>query len=103
MCRKNVNSQPKPSAPPAPSQISTTRYQIQPHEGISYQEFRDTVSQSHTSIPGEAPIRVIVMTSDGVGNRIETSDAVFWKNKLSTIIIGVILVVGIMVMLILLL
>lgn len=100
MCRKNVNSQLKPSAP---SQIGITRYQIQPHEEISYQEIRNTVSQSHTSVPGESTIHVIVMTSDRVSNRNETSDAVIWKNNLSAIIVGMILIVGMIVTLILLL
>jgi len=102
MCRKYVNFQPKPSAPPAPSQINTTMHNIQPYEGISYQEFYTTVSHSQISVPGEQPIRVIVTTSDGANNRNETSDKVFCKNKLSAIIIGMVLIVGIMIMLMLL-
>jgi len=101
MCRKNINSTPKPSAPPASHayyHIST--YQLQP----TYQEVRSTVSQTYSSVPGEPPIRVIVMPPDATTNeRIQINDVVFWKNKITSIIVGVLVIVAVLVLLILML
>jgi hypothetical protein len=105
MCRKDVTA--KPSAPPMPSpnayyNIST--YQLQPYSNISYDELRGTISQSHSSASNQPPIRVIIIPPDNItGERPHTNDVIFWKNKISSVIIGVVIMVGIIVLLVLLL
>lgn len=108
MCRKDVTTKPpQPSAPPMPppnAYYSISTYQLQPYSSISYQEIRGTISQSHTSIPDQPPIRVIIMPQDGIpGERSHTNSNIVWKNTLLSVIIGVIIMVGIIVLLILLL
>jgi hypothetical protein len=107
MCRKDVTAKPHPSAPPlAPpnAYYNISTYQLQPYSSISYEEMRGTISQSHSSVPNQLPIRVIIIPSDNVtGERPHINDIIFWKNKLSSVIIGVVIMVGIIVLLILLL
>jgi hypothetical protein len=111
MCRKDVNSKTQPLLSSSTAQsrayYSISTYQLQPSapEVISYQELRSTISQSHSSVPGEQPIRVIVMTEDTRSNLegSTTSSTLIWKNSITTIIVGVILIVSIIVLLILLL
>ena len=100
MCRKNINSTPKPSAPPvSQAYYNISTYQLQP----TYQDVRSTVSQTYSSVPGEPPIRVIVVTSDTNTNERDQVNDVVWKNKITSIIIGVLVIVAILVLLILLL
>ena len=107
MCRKDVTSKPQPSAPPlAPpnAYYNISTYQLQPYQGISYQEFRNTTSQSYTSDPNQPPIRVIIIPPDNsTGHRLHINDVIVWKNKITSIIIGVLVIVAVIVCLIILL
>lgn len=108
MCRKDVTAKPpQPSAPPFPppnAYYNISTYQLQPYQGISYQEFRNTISQSHSSIPNHLPIRVIIIPPDNsTGQRPHINDVIFWKNKITSIIIVVLVIVAIIILMILLL